>query len=95
MDKHTTDRIDCDRLIEYRVSQTDTFKPGILKNVGDSDVILWLKADISVGETLEIRSDHNFDPVNMYMRVVRIDEARHKGLIGYECTLEIMVNEVA
>ncbi len=95
MDRRAADRFKCNRVIEYRLSQTDTFNRGILKNVSVNGAMLWLKTDITAGKTLEIRSDHDFNPVNMHMRVVRTERTPYESLVGYGCKLEIMVSEVA
>ena len=94
MDRRTACRIEWGKNIEYRVSQTDTFNPGILKNASVNGAMLWLrKTDITVGKTLDMRFGNDLNPVHMRMRVMRIEKTPHESLIGYGCKLEMMVSE--
>lgn len=90
MDRRINTRVEWNGPVRYRTPDMTEPKIGMLANISTSGAMLWLMEELSVGNSLEVimQSEYDPKPVHMQMRVKRIEKNKREGYSGYGCALE-------
>ena len=95
MDRRREPRSNFNSPIKYRVMYSDTYKEGILVNMGENGALLWLPEEYPVGTSVDVMIGSHENPEHVNMRVVRPEETSHEGYNGYGLKVEMTLSEAA
>lgn len=95
MDRRSEPRADWNTPIKYRKLDSDTYKKGILANMGTNSALLWLSEELAVGSSLDVQMRPYDMPEHVFMHVVRTEETNREGYRGYGCKVEMTLSEAA